>query len=685
MLQNLNNTPDSFVAGKITNFWLNWTQVTSDKYLLDIVAKGFDIMFETGPCQSCSRNELTFNTNEDKIVDDLLQNFLGKKVVEPVNHKIGEVISHIFIRPKSDGSYRLILNLSNLNEHIEYCHFKMETLKHVLTLVKKDCFFAKIDLKDAYYSVPIAKDSRKYLRFTWKGILYEFTCLAQGLACAPRIYTKLLKPVFSSLRKQGHINVTYIDDSLLQSNTFEECSKNVYDTLTLVDSLGLTVHPDKSVIIPVQCIEFIGYLVNSVDMTVRLTPKKAKAIAKLSSSLLERESFTIREFAQLIGKMVASEQGVMYAPLYYKVLEIQKDHELKRSKGDFDSYMTLTQKSKDCLKWWIQNVETSFKNILLGPPTRKIESDSSSTGFGARGITNGQDISGIWTDNDKDDHINYLELKAAFMALKGLCGNVYNEHIQLFLDNTTAIKYLSKMGGRKAELNDLTRDVWMWCADRNIVLSVFHIPGRLNTYADGLSRQKLNEDMEWMLHTSIFNKIRDKFGPFDVDMFASCHNFQFCPYVLYLPDVNAMAINSFSLSWGQYFSFIFAPFSVNGAVLQKLEEDAAEAVVIAPLFASQPWFPRLLQMVTAHPLILPKSDNLLVHPTAQTTHPLKKMSLCAFKVSGKSWQAREFHQMLPISSCHLGDLAHRNNIMGRMCQNGCYFVVKDRYLHFNHL
>ena len=49
-------------------------------------------------------------------------------------------------------------------------------------------------------------------------------------------------------------------------------------------------------------------------------------------------------------------------------------------------------------------------------------------------------------------HINYLELKAAFNALKGLCVDTSNEHIQLFLDNTTAIKYISKMGGQESRL-----------------------------------------------------------------------------------------------------------------------------------------------------------------------------------------------------------------------------------------
>lgn len=81
----------------------------------------------------------------------------------------------------------------------------METLKSALHLVRRNCYFAKIDFKDAYFSIPIDENDRKYLRFTWKGQIYEFTALPNGLSSAPRIFTKVMKPVFSTLRQTVHI------------------------------------------------------------------------------------------------------------------------------------------------------------------------------------------------------------------------------------------------------------------------------------------------------------------------------------------------------------------------------------------------------------------------------------------------------------------------------------------------
>ena len=119
---------------------------------------------------------------------------------------------------------------------------------------------ASVDLKDAYYSVPIHQEHQKYLKFEWQGQLYQFTCLPNGLACAPRLFTKLLKPAYSTLRKQGFQSIGYIDDSYLQGITKPECENNVQATTKLFDSLGLYVHPDKSILEPSQVLEFLGFV-----------------------------------------------------------------------------------------------------------------------------------------------------------------------------------------------------------------------------------------------------------------------------------------------------------------------------------------------------------------------------------------------------------------------------------------
>ena len=61
----------------------------------------------------------------------------------------------------------MILNLKDLNLDVEYHHFKMDTVKSVIKMMKPNCFTASIDIKDVYYTVPIAESDQKFLKFQW--------------------------------------------------------------------------------------------------------------------------------------------------------------------------------------------------------------------------------------------------------------------------------------------------------------------------------------------------------------------------------------------------------------------------------------------------------------------------------------------------------------------------------------
>ena len=152
------------MAGRLKNYVHKWHTITSDQRILDAI-RGVTIDFITKPSQHFVPNQYKFNPLEIKIIDERITCFLERGVIERATHSDGEYISNIFIRPKKDGSYRLILNLKQLNESVEYHHFKMENLRNAITLMTPNCFMASIDLKDAYYSISVNKNHRKYLRF----------------------------------------------------------------------------------------------------------------------------------------------------------------------------------------------------------------------------------------------------------------------------------------------------------------------------------------------------------------------------------------------------------------------------------------------------------------------------------------------------------------------------------------
>ena len=140
-----------------------------------------------------------------------------------------------------------------------------------------------IDLKKAYYSVRIAEKQQKYLCFRWSNKIYQFACLPNGVSEGPRVFTKLMKPVFSSQRKKGH-TIT----SFMCSSSSLGCYECMNDTIQLLQRVDFCINVEKSVLIPTTCIEFLGNVIDSVDMTVTLPERRRDNILQHCSLLVSR-------------------------------------------------------------------------------------------------------------------------------------------------------------------------------------------------------------------------------------------------------------------------------------------------------------------------------------------------------------------------------------------------------------
>ena len=209
------------VAGRLKHFLSVWMDITSDRKIRLDMVEHWHLEFTENPYQQYPKPPIELNSEEAAF-----NNCLVKRVLDETDPAYGQYVqSTIFLGKTKNGSYRLILNLKGLNASIGYQQFKMESSKAFL--MKKNCYMASIDLTDAYYTVPVAVEHRKYLRFFWRNRLFQYTCLPNGLAPAPRYFTKLLKPVYSTLRSQGYLNVGYIDDSYLQGDSKTECRSNI--------------------------------------------------------------------------------------------------------------------------------------------------------------------------------------------------------------------------------------------------------------------------------------------------------------------------------------------------------------------------------------------------------------------------------------------------------------------------
>lgn len=207
----LPSAKENLEVKRLSSYYYNWLSITNDKTVLSWV-EGYRIPFVHTPQQIIlPENNLKGTQAEDMQCSiSHLQDIGAIIECQPCKDQF---LSHIFfLTPKPNGDKRFILNLKNLNKFVDTSHFKLEDIRTATKLLSTNPLMAKIDLKEAYFSVSVHKLYRRYLRFKFQNKIYEFQVLPFGLSTAPYIFTKMMKPVIEHSRKQGIVCTVYLDD-----------------------------------------------------------------------------------------------------------------------------------------------------------------------------------------------------------------------------------------------------------------------------------------------------------------------------------------------------------------------------------------------------------------------------------------------------------------------------------------
>lgn len=633
-------------AGRLANFVANWERITKDRWVLNTV-KGYQIEFISRPHQSRRPHPCQFSESQRKLVALEIAELSRKGAVTKLGFLPRDgFLSTLFLVPKKDGGQRPVVNLKNLNSFVEVPHFKMEGIHTLKSLVARGDWLVKIDLKDAYFSIPIDQAHRRFLCFQFGEQIYQFNCLPFGLTSAPWVFTKTLKPAVALGRELGMRLVVYIDDILLMAETKDKAREQADGLIFLLQCLGYTINIEKTVREPSQTIPFLGFTLDTRSMELSLPAEKIKKIRAESRRLLEAERITGRALSRLIGKMNAANQVIPPAPLFYRHLQMDLAAALRISGQDYETVLSLSPESKEELDWWdTEMVKWNGKTVLSTEPDMVIESDASNLGWGA----SCQDTStgGPWSEEESLWHINCLELLAATLALKTFAKSKRGLSVLLKTDSSTVVAYINNQGGTVSKnLVSLTRKLWMWCLERNIHIQAQHLPGVLNCIADSESRC-MKDRSDWRLDNRSFTKINNRYGPLEVDLFASRLT-NLCPrYFSWRPDPFAEAVDAFLQDWSTIRGFANPPWNLVPKVLGKVKAQEVDLVLVAPVWKAQPWYGQLLSMIVDWPRLLPR----------QVTSPQLGLNpqLAVWSISGRASIVRDFQfRRLSLSSSHGG-------------------------------
>jgi hypothetical protein len=200
---------------------------------------------------------------------------------------------------------------------------------------------------------------------------------------------------------------------------------------------------------------------------------------------------------------------------------------------------------------------------------------------------------------------------------------------------THQLHYINNSGGTKSVLLcKTTWDMLQWCLINNIELRAAHIPGKDNCLADQLSRHIVSH-LEWELDSQVVQQLFHLWHTPTIDLFASFQNAKLNRFCALRFHPQAENTDALSMSWRSLYAYAFPPFPILARVLQKIQQDQATMILIAPNWPRREWFPFLLELLIEYPRQLPNIPNLITQNQGSQIHPnLSTLHLVAWKVSG---------------------------------------------------
>ena len=163
----------------------------------------------------------------------------------------------------------------------------------VLLSVREVDFLASLDLKDAYFQIPIHPSSRKLLRLTSEGTVYQFRALCFGLSTAPQVFTRVFAAVSAWAHSHGIRLLRYLDDWLILASSEREAKQAVQSLLSLCRTLGIVINEKTSDLVPSQTAKYLGMTIDTEAGKIFPSP------ARVEKFLMVAENFCAMDAPRL--------------------------------------------------------------------------------------------------------------------------------------------------------------------------------------------------------------------------------------------------------------------------------------------------------------------------------------------------------------------------------------------------
>lgn len=240
-------------------------------------------------------------------IDEAVQSMLEEGVIEPSQSAWS---SPVLLVPKKDGKYRFCVDYRRLNRVSKKDAYPLPYMNSILDKLRNAKYLSSLDIKSAYWQVPVAEESRELTAFTIPGRgLYHFKRMPFGLCNSPATFQRLLDRVLGA-KLEPHVFV-YLDDVIIVTDTFEKHLEILREVFERFREANLSVSKEKCFFCRPE-LRYLGYVVDRRGLHV--DPDKVAAILNIPSPKNTTEVRRIIGIASWYRRFIPS-FSTMIAPM----------------------------------------------------------------------------------------------------------------------------------------------------------------------------------------------------------------------------------------------------------------------------------------------------------------------------------------------------------------------------------
>ena len=413
--------------------------------------------------RSSSRNHPSCQSRPGVITDYISAERSAGRMSGPWPASDSLHVSPIGLVPKGhDGvTWRMIVDLSyprgqSVNDCIpsNLCSLSYPSVDDAVDYVMELGRFTqmvKLDLKSAYRILPIHPCDRSVLGVSWEGQVYLDHCLPFGLCSAPKIFTAFADVLAWILHQAGvrHI-IHYLDDFLLFGSPLsDEGSRALTTALRTLAELRIPVSLPK-LEGPSTTVTFLGIILDSARLELRLPPDKVERIRGLVRSWLGRRSGRRSDLESLLGHLshaavVVKPGHIFLRQLFSLLAKVEGRHH----------FVHLNAVAKADLAWWdcfLQDWHGAAFVIPGDAPSVHVHSDVAGN-FGCGAVTSSDRWLQVqWPDSWSEVSIAAKEMAPVVMAAATWGRTWHRCNVFFHCDNAAVVAVIQRKSTRDALL-----------------------------------------------------------------------------------------------------------------------------------------------------------------------------------------------------------------------------------------